>query len=735
MGNLKIHLGSEDKIISDRYNSVMRKILARKDYITPTSIYSSPNGPLIVNVPYWVAGSMDTGISLSDLRSLAVGNLLGTSYVLVQDKIIDGQETKFENMQESLLFSTLIYYESLKEYQRVFRSHHYFWALFEKYLREFVNVSLWEKRKHYGNILEYETKDLLRLGRKLSMVKVSIGGVCLLGGRESSIEIFSELIDNYHAGYQMFDDVVDWKEDLVNKNYTYFLMKIRNLMNLDEGAGQVEAYLKTNDLIRQHLRESDDFYLKAAKLAQGLNCTELENFIRNKIKENDNFTEASGNDRSTGYAGARAPARDAALESELTLSRIHVFEKDRSYYVYLVDRNVMIRVDRTMYDFVRSLRTRTTFRVSDIVEEVAETERNDLLEMLGELLSGGILTENHPAPGDSAGGADFVGKEKENREVLVSLGLLTTGVRDNEIRIISPETAKGAIDFLLLNSGYMNDLFIHLFVDCVFDEPIISLLEEILDYAKRSSIKLFKNVSVSVNIDVPSINGNVARGEEDIRKLIGGIRTCFERTDSQNAVINLRVKTGQDHELLKWLEKSLSDEGSNGVQICTQPFCIEGNPRDVAALEIGTGSVRCRTNGDMQLRLRSRKKRDYFCNAGKSYVAVSIDGDYYPCHLFARAGMNSMGSLREVTVRSQSEYIESDAKSAPRCADCWLTHICGGGCIFMEKASKNSPGIFDRLFCDPYRGLAEEAMVERLVPCDSTRPESKGHDIRPCDNF
>ena len=76
------------------------------------------------------------------------------------------------------------------------------------------------------------------------------------------------------------------------------------------------------------------------------------------------------------------------------------------------------------------------------------------------------------------------------------------------------------------------------------------------------------------------------------------------------------------------------------------------------------------------------RKRLTGCGAGNEYVAVTADGDIYPCHQFVgREGMR-MGSVLDGTFDTamQRRFQQNTVLTKEKCSQCWARFYCSGGC-------------------------------------------------------
>lgn len=75
-------------------------------------------------------------------------------------------------------------------------------------------------------------------------------------------------------------------------------------------------------------------------------------------------------------------------------------------------------------------------------------------------------------------------------------------------------------------------------------------------------------------------------------------------------------------------------------------------------------------------------KRLRGCGSGNEYVAITPDGDIYPCHQFVGHEEYKMGNLEDGTFSEEikKEFAGAHVYSKPSCRDCWARFYCSGGC-------------------------------------------------------
>lgn len=75
-------------------------------------------------------------------------------------------------------------------------------------------------------------------------------------------------------------------------------------------------------------------------------------------------------------------------------------------------------------------------------------------------------------------------------------------------------------------------------------------------------------------------------------------------------------------------------------------------------------------------------KRLRGCSCGNEYVAVTPEGDIYPCHQFVGMDEWKMGSVLDDSIDHKMKKMFSKANiySKEECANCWAKFYCSGGC-------------------------------------------------------
>ena len=75
-------------------------------------------------------------------------------------------------------------------------------------------------------------------------------------------------------------------------------------------------------------------------------------------------------------------------------------------------------------------------------------------------------------------------------------------------------------------------------------------------------------------------------------------------------------------------------------------------------------------------------KRLRGCGCGNDYVAITPDGDIYPCHQFVGKEEYKMGNIDEGTFdqKMKEDFAKAHIYNKPECRKCWAKFYCSGGC-------------------------------------------------------
>lgn len=110
-------------------------------------------------------------------------------------------------------------------------------------------------------------------------------------------------------------------------------------------------------------------------------------------------------------------------------------------------------------------------------------------------------------------------------------------------------------------------------------------------------------------------------------------------------------------------------------------------------------------------------KRITACGAGVEYLAVSPQGDLYPCHQFVGEPGFLMGNLEDgiINLELLERFKRSNIFSKEACRGCWAKYFCSGGCHANSYFTTGDIGRPDELTCAMQRKRIECAIMVEVM--------------------
>lgn len=114
------------------------------------------------------------------------------------------------------------------------------------------------------------------------------------------------------------------------------------------------------------------------------------------------------------------------------------------------------------------------------------------------------------------------------------------------------------------------------------------------------------------------------------------------------------------------------------------------------------------------------ERSHYPCGAGRQMLAVSADGDLFPCHRFVGVSKYRVGNLDDDNPVSLPVFDSSPIESSTQCSSCFAKYLCGGACYHDNVTSTGSLMQPNPNFCATVRRSFEMAafVVANLTPED-----------------
>ena len=291
-------------------------------------------------------------------------------------------------------------------------------------------------------------------------------------------------------------------------------------------------------------------------------------------------------------------------------------------------------------------------------------------------------------------------------------------------KLMSLETAKKAIDFLLEKSVGRRNLELDFFGG----EPLMNfdVVKATVEYARAREKEYGKNFRFTITTNGLLLNdesiefinremSNVVLSIDGRKEINDKLRVtpngkgCYDtilpkykalvagRGDKEYYVRGTFTRLNPD-----FTEDILSLYNEGFDQISVEPVVSDKKlPFSLQMEDIPAVSAEYERLADAIIRLKKSGKHINFfhfmldldggpcaikrlrgCSCGNEYVAVTPEGDIYPCHQFVGMKDYVMGNLNDGTFdhAMQTKFSKINVYTKPECGDCWAKFFCSGGC-------------------------------------------------------
>lgn len=286
------------------------------------------------------------------------------------------------------------------------------------------------------------------------------------------------------------------------------------------------------------------------------------------------------------------------------------------------------------------------------------------------------------------------------------------------------EVAKNAVNFLIENSHNRKNLEIDFFGG----EPLLNfeVLKKTIDYAREKEKKFNKNFRFTVTTNGVLLNSekieyinknmhNVVLSLDGRKKVNDLFRVTEAGFGSYDLVIEkfkefVKVRGNKNYYIRGTFTKNNLDfvkdfmhfyeNGFNSISI--EPVVCE-KEREYALNEEDLPKIFKEYEKLAALIIKEKEKNsdvNFFhfnldlsqgpcivkrirgCGCGCEYVAVSPEGDLYPCHQFVGEKKWIMGNLLNKTFNEtlKEKFEKINLLNKKDCFNCWAKYYCGGGC-------------------------------------------------------
>lgn len=292
-------------------------------------------------------------------------------------------------------------------------------------------------------------------------------------------------------------------------------------------------------------------------------------------------------------------------------------------------------------------------------------------------------------------------------------------------KLMDYDTGKAAIDFLLEKSGNRKNLELDFFGG----EPLMNfdVVKKVVEYARKKEKEFGKTFRFTITTNgilltddkIDFINkemSNVVLSIDGRKEINDRMRVRVDGTGSYDAIIDKYISLvsrrdkSKDYYVRGTYTKynldfsndviHLYERGFDQVSVEpvmgseTEPYVITeedldkiNNEYDILVDKLSE----IRENGGFcnffhfMLDLNQGPcaiKRLRGCGSGNEYVAVTPEGDIYPCHQFVGIEKFKMGNLHDKTfdMSIKNMFARTHIYAKEDCKDCWAKFYCSGGC-------------------------------------------------------
>lgn len=291
-------------------------------------------------------------------------------------------------------------------------------------------------------------------------------------------------------------------------------------------------------------------------------------------------------------------------------------------------------------------------------------------------------------------------------------------------KVMSFETGKKALDFLLENSGDRENLE----VDFFGGEPLMNwdVVKKLVEYGRSKEAEYHKHFRFTVTTNgllldeekmdfinkemsnvVLSIDGRKEVNDR-VRKRVDG-SGCYDRIIPKFK--ELAEKRNYENYYVRGTFTKYNLDFSGDVfhlydlgfdQISVEPVVCDHDEK-YAITERDLPAVFSEYERLAQLMLVNEKRGKHFnffhfmldldqgpcaikrlrgCGSGNEYVAITSDGDIYPCHQFVGIPEYLMGNIHtgEFNTDIKKDFAAAHIYNKEDCRKCWAKFYCSGGC-------------------------------------------------------
>jgi len=163
-------------------------------------------------------------VAVEELRTLALANRILLEALLLSDKKID--ETRPWAPADFYLVDSY-FHKALEMLIPLFPLEHEFWQKTQGWFLQHGRAIIREQLRHRHRLCPYTQEEFFEVSiGKVALIKTNLLAMASLSDTSDVLAPLMESQDRFLAGFQCFDDLRDWKEDLRHGNFTFLLTRV-----------------------------------------------------------------------------------------------------------------------------------------------------------------------------------------------------------------------------------------------------------------------------------------------------------------------------------------------------------------------------------------------------------------------------------------------------------------------------------------------------------------------------
>lgn len=416
------------------------------------------------------------------------------------------------------------------------------------------------------------------------------------------------------------------------------------------------------------------------------------------------------------------------------MSLIHKFKQGENFFVLDVNTGAVHVVDELVYDLVDDNKLKSKEELIETLgNKYEENVISEAYDEILELIDNGILYSKDQYE-------EIAHSSMDDRDYIkaVCLNIIhgcnlrckycfaDEGEYHGHKGVMSLDVAKKAIDYVVKRSGPRKNIEIDLFGG----EPtmIMDTIKDIIKYARDNEKKWNKNIRFTMTTNATLLNPEMM---DFMDKEMGNIILSLDGRKCVNDNVRIKADGSGSYDDIIPNIKEMIKRRTKGKTFYVRGTFTRNNTdfyEDVMAMinegfdEISIEPVVLPDEHNLSLReedletifknydklyeemaKRKREGKDEFnfyhfnidlqggpcvykrisgCGAGFEYVAITPQGDVYPCHQFVGKEEFKLGTIYDDTYNAElgKEFKKAHIYNKPKCKDCWAKFYCSGGC-------------------------------------------------------